>query len=207
MDDEPPTRITSAIGSSFKETSASLSASVTYSMHLSRIGYISSSSFSLVKTTVSESTSILASISFDRVFLAYSHDSMSLAQALGLPTKSGSWVFNSSMQQSKISLSMSRPPRSESPLVAATLSIPSEMIRTVTSNVPPPKSNIRRLRDSSLGPKRILSEQANAAAVGSLIMRNTSKPAILAASFVAYFYQALKQAGTVMTAFLTIHLA
>ena len=40
-----------------------------------------------------------------------------------------------------------------------------------------------------------------AAAVGSFKNLTTSRPAIAAASFVAYFYLSLKYAGTVITAF------
>ena len=41
---------------------------------------------------------------------------------------------------------------------------------------------------------------ARAAAVGSLMMRRTSSPAIRPASFVAWRWESLKYAGTVMTA-------
>ncbi len=41
------------------------------------------------------------------------------------------------------------------------------------------------------------------AAVGSLMMRSTSRPAILPASFVAWRWESLKYAGTVMTACVT----
>jgi hypothetical protein len=44
---------------------------------------------------------------------------------------------------------------------------------------------------------------ANAAAVGSLMILFTSRFAILPASLVAYLYESLKYAGTVMTACLT----
>ncbi len=45
---------------------------------------------------------------------------------------------------------------------------------------------------------------ANAAAVGSLIIRFTSNPAILPASFVACLCASLKYAGTVITACVTV---
>ena len=44
----------------------------------------------------------------------------------------------------------------------------------------------------------------NEAAVGSLIIRRTSKPAILPASFVACLCESLKYAGTVITACFTV---
>jgi len=52
----------------------------------------------------------------------------------------------------------------------------------VTSNVPPPRSNTNMLTSSS----SLLSKPyAKLAAVGSFIILNTSKPAILPASLVA----------------------
>ncbi len=45
---------------------------------------------------------------------------------------------------------------------------------------------------------------ASAAAVGSLMMRLTSRPAILPASLVAWRWLSLKYAGTVITASLTV---
>ena len=44
-----------------------------------------------------------------------------------------------------------------------------------------------------------------AAAVGSLIIRLQTRPANSQASLVAYFCESLKYAGTVTTAFLTLH--
>lgn len=76
-----------------------------------------------------------------------------------------------------------------SPEVDLTSNTPSSITRTVTSNVPPPKSNINifySFFDLSWNP------YAMAAAVGSLIIRNTSKPAIIPESFVAYLYASLK---------------
>ena len=49
--------------------------------------------------------------------------------------------------------------------------------------------------------------KANAAAVGSLIIPLQSRPAILAAFFVDYFWLSVKYAGTVMTHFVTGALA
>ncbi len=45
--------------------------------------------------------------------------------------------------------------------------------------------------------------KASAAAVGSLMMRLTSKPAMRPASLVAWRWASLKYAGTVMTASVT----
>lgn len=74
------------------------------------------------------------------------------------------------------------------------------MARMDTSKVPPPKSKIRTF----FSPLRFLSKPyAKAAAVGSLIILKTFKPAIAPASFVACLWESLKYAGTVITASLT----
>jgi len=68
--------------------------------------------------------------------------------------------------------------------VALTSKIPSSILRIETSKVPPPKSKIRTF----CAPLFLLvlsSPYAIAAAVGSLIILFTFKPAILPASFVA----------------------
>ena len=67
-----------------------------------------------------------------------------------------------------------------------------------TSKVPPPRSNTRIVWSCSLS-----RPYASAAAVGSLMMRLTSSPAILPASLVAWRWESLKYAGTVTTASLT----
>ncbi len=67
-----------------------------------------------------------------------------------------------------------------------------------TSKVPPPKSYTMIFCSTSLS-----NPYANAAAVGSLIIRFTSNPAILPASFVACLCASLKYAGTVITASVT----
>lgn len=53
-------------------------------------------------------------------------------------------------------------------------------------------------------PSVLSSPKASAAAVGSLIIRLTSRFAIFPASLVAYLYESLKYAGTVTTASLTV---
>uniref|UniRef100_A0A1B0BJQ7 Uncharacterized protein n=1 Tax=Glossina palpalis gambiensis TaxID=67801 RepID=A0A1B0BJQ7_9MUSC len=89
-----------------------------------------------------------------------------------------------------------------SPAVARTSNNePSSMVKIDTSKVPPPRSNINTLRS----PFRFLSKPyAKAAAVGSLIILNTFRPAIAPASFVACRCESLKYAGTVTTASLTV---
>ena len=76
--------------------------------------------------------------------------------------------------------SKSSPPKWLLPDVANTSNTPSPNSRMDTSNVPPPRSNTRILPSSPLS-----TPYAKAAAVGSLIIRNTSKPATVPASFVA----------------------
>ena len=66
------------------------------------------------------------------------------------------------------------------------------------SNVPPPRSNTAMV--SSFFWSR---PYASAAAVGSLTMRSTLRPAIWPASLVAWRWASLKYAGTVITASLT----
>ena len=77
--------------------------------------------------------------------------------------------------------SQSSPPSALSPFVAFTSTIPSPISRSETSNVPPPRSNTKIV--CSLSP--LSKPYASAAAVGSLIMRSTFKPAISPASLVA----------------------
>ena len=83
-----------------------------------------------------------------------------------------------------IASSKSSPPKNVSPLVDKTSNCFSPSISTIsiidTSKVPPPKSY------TAIFPVTSLSKpNANAAAVGSFIIRFTSKPAILPASLVA----------------------
>ena len=67
----------------------------------------------------------------------------------------------------------------------------------VTSNVPPPKSKTRIFMSSFA----LSNPNANDAAVGSLIILTTSRPAIVPASLVAWRWLSSKYAGTVITAF------
>ncbi len=68
-----------------------------------------------------------------------------------------------------------------------------------TSNVPPPKSYTKIVCSLSV----LSIPYAKAAAVGSLIIRFTFKPAIRPASLVACRWASLKYAGTVITASVT----
>ncbi len=95
--------------------------------------------------------------------------------------------------------SKSSPPRKVSPLVAFTSNTPSPISSTDTSNVPPPRSKTRIVWSLSVS-----SPYASEAAVGSLMMRLTSRPAMRPASLVAWRWSSLKYAGTVMTALSTV---
>src|SRR3990167_9168330 len=83
--------------------------------------------------------------------------------------------------------SMSLPPRCASPSVERTSMTSSPTSRTDMSKVPPPKSNTTIFSFFFL-----LKPYARAAAVGSLMMRFTSSPAILPASRVACLCAFLK---------------
>jgi molecular chaperone DnaK (HSP70) len=78
------------------------------------------------------------------------------------------------------------------------LSSTSYSSRTEMSYVPPPRSNTATFSSFFLS-----RPYASAAAVGSLMIRNTSRPAIRPASLVAWRCASLKYAGTVMTASVT----
>jgi hypothetical protein len=83
------------------------------------------------------------------------------------------------------------------PFVALTSKIPYSIANNETSNVPPPKSNIRIFFSFAI---YLSKPYAIAAAVGSFMILKTFNPAIVPASFVAYLYESLKYAGTVITA-------
>src|SRR3712207_2539563 len=103
--------------------------------------------------------------------------------------------LNSDASQSTTALSKLSPPRWLSPDVDLTSKTPSPISSTDTSNVPPPRSKTRIVWSDSLS-----RPYASAAAVGSLMMRLTSRPAMRPASLVAWRWSSLKYAGTVMTA-------
>ena len=120
--------------------------------------------------------------------------------SLSLERSIPSSFLNSSTSKFIISWSKSSPPKRLSPAVAKTSNTPSAISRSEISNVPPPKSytKIFWFLLSALS-----KPYARAAAVGSLIMRITSSPAILPASLVAWRWLSVKYAGTVITAWVT----
>mmetsp|Transcript_14899 Transcript_14899/g.51167 ORF Transcript_14899/g.51167 Transcript_14899/m.51167 type:complete len:320 (-) Transcript_14899:270-1229(-) len=107
-------------------------------------------------------------------------------------------LLKSSTSQSTMTLSQSSPPRCVSPAVASTSNTPSPTSRMDTSNVPPPRSNTRMVSCTLRS-----NPYARLAAVGSLITRRASRPAMRAASLVAWRCESLKYAGTVTTAWET----
>ena len=84
-------------------------------------------------------------------------------------------------------LSMSSPPRCVSPAVDFTLKTPFAISRIEMSNVPPPRSYT-----ATRFPSFFSKPYARAAAVGSLMIRRTSRPAILPAAIVAERCASLK---------------
>mmetsp|Transcript_19353 Transcript_19353/g.66728 ORF Transcript_19353/g.66728 Transcript_19353/m.66728 type:complete len:282 (-) Transcript_19353:511-1356(-) len=92
--------------------------------------------------------------------------------------------------------SKSSPPSIVSPFVALTSKTPPEISRMETSKVPPPRSKTA----TNLPSSALSMPYASAAAVGSLMMRRTSRPAMRPASLVAWRCWSLKCAGTVTTA-------
>src|SRR5829696_7021553 len=121
-------------------------------------------------------------------FLAFSAASTRRWVAiLSLERSIPSAFLNSCTIHSTTLASKSSPPRWLFPLVALTSKTPSPSVRIETSNVPPPRSKTRMVCSSSLS-----SPYARAAAVGSLMMRLTSRPAMRPASLVACLWASSK---------------
>mmetsp|Transcript_142462 Transcript_142462/g.248509 ORF Transcript_142462/g.248509 Transcript_142462/m.248509 type:complete len:300 (+) Transcript_142462:1134-2033(+) len=145
------------------------------------------------------STSTRASGWLESCRLAFSQARFRRAVALAsLRTSNPCFFFSWDRKYFNSRVSKSSPPKWVSPEVATTSKKPSSMLRSDTSNVPPPKSNTRMCRSPFL-----FSPYAMAAAVGSLMIRSTSSPAMVPASFVAMRCPSLKYAGHVTTAFFT----
>ncbi len=142
---------------------------------------------------------ISVSSSVESSILAFSDASFSRCNAIWSRDRSIPFSFlNSLTIQSITRWSMLSPPRCVSPLVDFTSTTPSPTSRIEMSNVPPPKSYTAMVSFFFLS-----RPYASAAAVGSLMMRITSSPAILPASLVACRCASLKYAGTVITACVT----
>mmetsp|Transcript_116835 Transcript_116835/g.203269 ORF Transcript_116835/g.203269 Transcript_116835/m.203269 type:complete len:204 (-) Transcript_116835:475-1086(-) len=149
-----------------------------------------------------ESTSISVTLLLDRARFAFSHAVRNLRTALAFSDMSSLVCFlNSCIQYFTKLSSKSWPPRCVFPLVALTSKTGPSIAISETSKVPPPKSKTRTFL---LSYSSTLSKPyAKAAAVGSLIMRATCRPASSPATFVQLRCASLKCAGTVMTALVT----
>ena len=193
---EPPTR--STLLNSEAVIPASFSAFCTGIAVLSIKSLVSSSNLALVRfisrcfgpslVAVMNGRLILVVVAEESSFFAFSAASFNLWSAILSPERSTPSVFlNSSIIHWVIRLSKSSPPRCVSPLVARTSITPSPISMMETSNVPPPKSYTMIFCSFSLS-----RPYASAAAVGSLIILFTSRPAILPASLVAWRCASLK---------------
>ncbi|KAJ0482646.1 hypothetical protein HanIR_Chr13g0656241 [Helianthus annuus] len=101
------------------------------------------------------------------------------------------FLLISLMKYSMILWSKSSPPRWVSPCVARTSKTPLSSVKMLTSNVPPPRSNTRTFFSTPF----LFRPYAIAAAVGSLMILTTFKPAIFPASLVACLWASLKYAA------------
>ena len=131
---------------------------------------------------------ISVSIVEESSIFAFSAASFSRCSAVRSFDRSIPWSFlNSSMIHSISRWSMLSPPRWVSPLVDLTSTTLSPTSRMEMSKVPPPKS--KTAISSFFFRSR---PYASAAAVGSLMIRSTSRPAIVPASLVACRWESLK---------------
>ena len=123
----------------------------------------------------------LISVSFSASSSRFAFSAASRSRCIAmrsLDTSTPDSFLNSATSHSTTVLSKSSPPSSVSPFVALTSNTPDEISRMDTSNVPPPRSYT-----ATILPSPDLSRPyASAAAVGSLMMRFTSRPAMRPAS-------------------------
>ena len=179
---EPPTSTTSSTSEGLRPASASacLSGPIVRCTRPST----SDSSFARVSFIVMclgpEASAVIngrlisVSITDDSSILAFSPASFRRCNAMrSLLRSMPSDFLNSDVIHSTTSWSKSSPPRWVSPLVDFTSTTPSPTSSTEMSNVPPPRSNTAMV--SSFFWSR---PYASAAAVGSLTMRRTVRPAI-----------------------------
>mmetsp|Transcript_5673 Transcript_5673/g.20605 ORF Transcript_5673/g.20605 Transcript_5673/m.20605 type:complete len:257 (+) Transcript_5673:2314-3084(+) len=186
---EPPTRITSSISSSDSFASRSAFSTGTLqrvmrssqsSSNLARVRLVSMC-FGPSAVAVMNGREMDAEGVDDSSIFAFSAASVSLCSAcLSLMRSTPSADWKSFASHSTILLSKSSPPRCVSPDVESTSKTPSPTSRMDTSKVPPPRSKIRIVSFDFFS-----KPYARLAAVGSLMMRRTSTPAMAPASFVA----------------------
>mmetsp|Transcript_21305 Transcript_21305/g.54268 ORF Transcript_21305/g.54268 Transcript_21305/m.54268 type:complete len:335 (-) Transcript_21305:313-1317(-) len=201
---EPPTSTTSSISAFLRSESSmtfctGVSVFLNRSMHSSsKRARVSVSEKSLPSKRPSISTRTWCCVDSWRLARSTSRRSFWMARlslaasvpSLRLNTFSRCWITR---------LSKSSPPRCVSPDVAITSKTPLSMVSSDTSKVPPPRSKTRMF----FSPDFLSRPYAIAAAVGSLMMRITLRPAMVPASLVAWRCASLKYAGTVTTAFFT----
>jgi hypothetical protein len=193
---EPPTRTTSSMSAGRRPASASAlrqgssdrsTRSATSCSNLERESFrfrCFGPDWSAV--TYGRFTSVLCAE--ESSIFAFSAASRRRCTAIGSRVRSTPWSFlNSATSQSITRWSRLSPPRWVSPFVAFTSTTFSPTSRIEMSNVPPPKSKTAIFSSFFLS-----RPYASAAAVGSLMMRFTSRPAILPASFVAWRCASLK---------------
>ena len=205
---EPPTKMT--LWMSFWVMLASFNAFLTGVSRRLIIGAINSSNFARVSSSfkclgpfwsaVMKGILMSTFVLFDNSIFAFSHSSFKRCMAVAslfrlMPVDFLKLPITWFMMIS----STSSPPKKLSPEVDFTSKIPSPNSKMETSNVPPPKSKTRIVWACCC----LSRPYANDAAVGSLIIRKTFKPAISPAFLVAWRWESLKYAGTVMTAFIT----
>mmetsp|Transcript_30065 Transcript_30065/g.48994 ORF Transcript_30065/g.48994 Transcript_30065/m.48994 type:complete len:234 (+) Transcript_30065:975-1676(+) len=198
----PPTKSTSVM------SDFGMSASLTHCSHGAMVRLISLSTkfSSCARVTVMSrclgplgvavinAACTFVSVRDDNSILVRSASSFKRCTANLSPIKSIWFSFlNSRHINSRISWSKSSPPSVVSPLVAITSNTPSDKDKMEISKVPPPRSYTATM-PSFFGSEvaSLPSPYANAAAVGSLITRNTSKPAMAPASLVACRCESLK---------------
>uniref|UniRef100_K3W998 Uncharacterized protein n=1 Tax=Globisporangium ultimum (strain ATCC 200006 / CBS 805.95 / DAOM BR144) TaxID=431595 RepID=K3W998_GLOUD len=187
---EPPTSTNSVISSGFMLASANTFSTVSSQ----RLKSSSPSDSNLARVTValkstpskSESTSTEADVVVDNMRLADSQAvrKRRMARADVDGSKLRFLRLNSVKRYSTMLLSKSSPPKCVSPPVDLTSKIPFSIDKIDTSKVPPPRSKINTLVFWPLLPAFVSRPYARAAAVGSLIIRLTSRPAMAPASLV-----------------------
>mmetsp|Transcript_60340 Transcript_60340/g.159524 ORF Transcript_60340/g.159524 Transcript_60340/m.159524 type:complete len:266 (+) Transcript_60340:733-1530(+) len=191
---DPPTSTTSSISDFFiSESSMTFCTGVSVflkrSMHSSsKRARVSVSEKSCPSKRPSISTRTWCCVDSERLARSTSRRSFCTARlsldgsepCLRLKTLSRCWITR---------LSKSSPPRWVSPAVDLTSKMPSSIVSSDTSKVPPPRSKMRTLRSDDDCLSR---PYAIAAAVGSLMIRSTLRPAMEPASLVDARCESLK---------------
>ena len=183
----PPTITTDSISSACKP--ASFSAILQQVNVRSTNGAINASNCCRLSSSLSLFHSSSKTSLFDKYIFAVSAFKRSACESCLFSTRS-CWVNPAfSAQYFTMALSISSPPRNVSPLVDNTSKTPAVMRKMEMSKVPPPRSYTAISFDSFISNPI---PYARLAAVGSLMIRNTSMPASFPASRVACLCVSLK---------------